>query len=85
MKFKRIRDTKFPTEQQLKDIISNLKTKFPKDKFVISSELSSTRLTYCFYSLYRLTNKKEYYPIIGLEWSNFLSEYRDFMKGEKDV
>jgi len=80
---KRINDTKFPTEKQLKNIIHNLKTKHLKDKFVISSELASNSST-IFYSLYTLTNKKGYYPILGVGWSTFLEEYKNFMREENN-
>jgi hypothetical protein len=81
MKLRRINDTKFPTEKQLKDIIFNLKQKYPRDKFVISSELSSTKCIN-YYSVYRHSGPGSHYPIIGKEWPDFLSEYRSFMKGE---
>jgi hypothetical protein len=89
MKLKRINETKFPTEKQLQDILHNLKQKFPKDKFVISAEIVSKTTTSLYnstlyWSLYHLSGKKEYYIIIGVEWSDFLTSYKEFMKGEND-
>jgi hypothetical protein len=85
MELKRINETIFPTEKQLQDILHNLKQKFPKDKFVISSEISSTdKIMY--YSLFRLKNPNriEYYVMCREEWSDFLTSYKEFMKGENN-
>lgn len=81
MKLRRINDTKFPTEKQLKDIIFNLKQKYPNDIFVITSELSSTKCI-IYYALYRHFGPGSHYSILGKEWPEFLSEYRSYMKGE---
>lgn len=82
MKLRRIHETQFPTEKQLKDIIYNLKQKYPKDKFVFSSELSSNNdnIQYTLYRHYATGGAT--YPILNHDWPDFLKEYREFMKGE---